>query len=164
MSEASPSAPAGASVWERELFEHLTSHAREEGLLLEEYVRAASDTDSRALAYIINLLVEDERRHHRHFAELASSLHASIEDSPVEPEVPRLDFNRADREQLLALTRRLLARESADAAELKRLRKQLRSVEETTLWALLVDSMQRDTDKHMDLLGFIERHLTKSGR
>jgi FAD/FMN-containing dehydrogenase len=42
---------------------------------------------------------------------------------------------------------------------LKRLRKDLRDVEDTTLWALLVETMQLDTAKHITVLRFIERHV-----
>ena len=60
----------------------------------------------------------------------------------------------------LELTRELIANEEADATELKRLRKEMRDFEDTTLWALLVDTMQLDTAKHLTLLRFVERHAT----
>jgi ferritin len=156
--------PVGASVWDREMFDHLTNHLEQEGALLDEYVQAAEGTESKALAYLIGLLVEDERRHHRQFAELASSLKSVAELRAIDPVVPRLDFHRSDHDAVLEVTRRLLDHEVADADELKRLRKDLRDVEDTTLWALLIEIMQRDTDKHIEILRFVERHAKKSRR
>ena len=52
----------------------------------------------------------------------------------------------------------LVAREKADLRELKKLKKDLRDFKDTTLWSLLVDLMQRDTEKHIALLGFVEQH------
>jgi hypothetical protein len=153
--------PIGASVTERELFEHLARHLREEGALLEEYVEIAYTTPSKALSYLLRLLVEDEQRHHRQFADLLSSLKSEAELRAEEPVVPRLDFHRDDREGVLATTRRLLAHEESDAAELKRLRRELRDLEDTTLWGLLVEVMQRDTEKHIAILRFVEKHTKK---
>jgi hypothetical protein len=154
--------PVGASVWERQLFDHLLKHLHEEGAILDEYVETAGETKSKALAYLVGMLVADERRHHRQFADLASSLKSEAEFSAVEPVVPRMDFDREDRDAMLEVTRRLLAHEEADAKELKRLRRDLRDVEATTLWGLLVDVMQRDTDKHIAILRFVERHAKNS--
>ena len=48
--------------------------------------------------------------------------------------------------------------EARDARELKRLQRELRDVKDTTLWSLLVDLMQRDTQKHIAILRFVRKH------
>jgi rubrerythrin len=126
--------------------------------MLEEYVATAEGTPSKALRYLVNLLVEDEHRHHRFFNELASSLKSEAELSGVEPVIPRLDLRLVDSADLLATTRRLLEHERSDAAELKRLHKELHDLQDTTLWGLLVEVMQRDTEKHIAILRFVEEH------
>jgi hypothetical protein len=103
--------------------------------------------------------MEDERRHHRWFAELASSLEADASFSGAEPAVPTMDFHRADRVAIHDVTDRLLDHERADETELKRLQQQLRGVNGTTLWVLLVELMQRDTEKHIAVLTFVKKHL-----
>jgi hypothetical protein len=140
------------------MFMHLTEHTRLEGAMLEEYVATAKGTQSKALAYLVNLLVEDEHRHHRFFNDLALSLKSEAELSGVEPVIPRLDLRLVDSADLLATTRRLLEHERSDAAELKRLHKELRDLQDTTLWGLLVEIMQRDTEKHIAILRFVEDH------
>jgi hypothetical protein len=155
--------PIGGSTWDTALFEHVAGHAQNEIGLLEEYTNAAEATDSKALSYLVGLLVEDEHRHHRLFAELASALKTSAEFSPEDPPVPRLDFDRVDPTAIVAMTERLLRREQNDARELKRLQRDLRDVRDTTLWSLLVELMQRDTDKHIAILRFVRRH-TKPAR
>lgn len=140
------------------MFTYLTEHMRREGAMLEEYVATAAGTQSKALAYLVNLLVEDEHRHHRFFNDLASSLKSEAELSGVEPVIPRLDLRLVDSADLLATTRRLLDHERSDAAELKRLHKELRDLQDTTLWGLLVEVMQRDTEKHIAILRFVADH------
>jgi hypothetical protein len=152
------SPPVGASVWERELYQHLVEHTQQEGAILDEYAEVASATDSRALAYVIGLLFEDELRHHRLFDDLAASLKSEAELSGIEPVIPRLDFNHADGDEIRSVTRKLLEHEKADSAELKRLRKELATIDDTTLWGLLVDVMTHDTKKHIAILRWIEQH------
>jgi hypothetical protein len=149
--------PIGSSVWERELFAHLTSHGQMEGALLEEYRRAAEGSQSKALTYLVNILIEDELRHHRVFAELAQSLKSDAELSG-DPVIPRMDFDRVDGAAVLEVTDRLLQREKKDSEELKRLQRELRDVEDTTLWGVLVDVMRHDTQKHIAILQFVKRH------
>ena len=164
MADADLSPPAGASVWERELFDHLVGHGRTEGALLDQYVRAAEETDSKAFAYLVNLLVEDEHRHHTLFTAMASSLKKEAELSSEEPEIPYMDFDRADRAQVRQLTKQMLDAEADDAEKLKRLHKELNDVRDTTLWDLLVSLMRRDTDKHIAILEFVLRHTPEPKR
>ncbi len=150
--------PSGASTWERGLFDHLTEHIKHERGLLKEYAEAARSTDSKALAYLINLLLADELRHHSLFKQLAQSLKSSAELGAVSPKVPRMDFDQQDRAGVRDVTERLLKHEQADTRELKRLQRELNEVKDTSLWSVLVELMQRDTEKHMAILRFVLRH------
>jgi rubrerythrin len=161
MTDTPMSPPVGASVWERDLYNHLATHIENESSLLQDYVAAAEKTDSKAFAYLVNLLVDDERRHHSTFAALASSLKTEAELGGEEPEIPYLDLDRADRAEVRELSERLMQREREDAAELKRLHGQLKDVRNTSLWDLLVSTMRRDTDKHIEILDFVLRHTPK---
>lgn len=154
---------AGWSVSEAELLSHLYNHAAHEAALLDEYVQAAGTTESKALAYLIEILMEDERKHHRWFGELASSLQTDATLSGADPTIPRMDFHRADRATVRDVTDRLLEHEKADERELKRLQREMRDLKDTTLWGLLVELMQRDTDKHIAILHFVKKHLDTFG-
>jgi hypothetical protein len=86
-------------------------------------------------------------------------LKTEVELGAADPVVPRLDFDQADRKAVLELTRRLIENEKQDAAALKRLRKELDDAADTTLWALIIDSMLLDTQKHLTMLRFVERNV-----
>jgi hypothetical protein len=148
----------GASVWEEELYEHLTSHAESERGLLAGYQQAADESGSGAFRYLASLIVEDEVRHHRLFEELADSLRTEAEFHPKDPAVPRLDGWGANPKQVVELTEQLIAQEERDANELRRLTKMLREVKDTTLWRLLVQLMEIDTAKHLAILEFAREH------
>lgn len=157
--DMSNASSAGSSEWERELYAHLTSHAERERGLLEEYRSAAQTSPSKAMRYLVNLLIEDEIRHHVIFKELAESLESDATLSGRDPIIPYLDFDKAEnREAVLDLTDQLLRKEQEDAQELKHLERELREVKDTSLWGLLVDLMQRDTQKHIAILRFAKKH------
>ena len=149
---------AGASQWERDLHAHLRGHVEAERALLERYAQVAEGTDSKAFRYLVKLLMDDEIRHHRLFGELASSLETEAFIKGEEPAVPYLDFNRATGQAVLDGAKELLDNEERDMRELKRLQRELRDVKDTSLWALLVELMQRDTEKHIAILKFVREH------
>jgi hypothetical protein len=148
----------GASTREQDLFDHLNQHLEQEQGLLEEYIEVASKTGSKAFVYLVNLLIEDERRHHRLFAELAASLRSEAELSTADPVVPRMDLHHAQGAAVLEATATLIQREEDDARQLKKLHRELGDLKDTTLWDLLVDLMERDTQKHIAILRFAQRH------
>jgi len=142
------------SVWEQELFDHVTAHTEQEKELLSVYEELAERSPNAFVRYLATLLLEDEQRHHRMFSQIASSI---VDDATLvhgADDLPRLT-NRGGGE-LEEITRRLLALEEDDRTELARLRKRLRPVRDTTLWDLLVQVAERDTEKHILILRFIE--------
>jgi len=148
----------GASVWEEELYEHLTSHVENERELLQTYQQAASYSGSAAFRYLASLIVEDEVRHHRMFEELAEALRTDVEMRPENPHIPRLDQWGGDRERIVGLTEGLIAEEERDADDLGRLAKELREVKDTTMWHLIIRLMEMDTAKHLEILNFVRKH------
>lgn len=136
----------GASVWEQELYDHVCGHVVEEGAILGEYQR-----------------LEDERRHHATFNDLAEAIkqmgELRLEDAPI----PSLHGLRGDRDRITETTERLLKAERDDAKKLNTLAEKLEDVKETTLWGLLIELIQHDTEKHIMILKFIRKHAKKSG-
>ena len=148
----------GPSPWQRQLYAHLKGHVDTERAMLEKYAEVAEGTDSKAFRYLVRLLIDDEIRHHRLFNELADSLETQALMKPEEPDIPYMDFRGADRAAVLDGAKELLENERRDVGELKRLQRELRDAKDTTLWSLLVELMQYDTDKHIAILEFVRRH------
>ena len=148
--------PVGLSVWERELFEHLVRHLHDENELIGEYDALAADAGGE-VAYVLGLIVEDEQRHHRVVEEWCNALRADAEYRDIEPSVPRLGSATMTPE-LRAVVDRLVAAEQADKKDIHRLRKLVKDQRDLTLWGVLLDVMELDTDKHLTLLRFLQRH------
>jgi hypothetical protein len=147
------------SVWEQEMYNHLIAHASAEGEVLNEYQRLADDEElSPAFRYLARLILEDEARHHRTFMDLAEAMRQMGEIRDEEVPIPRLRRMRMDRARVLEPTKRMLEVEQADAKALKDLAKDFKDVRDTTLYALLIDLMRDDTEKHIRILRFIRDH------
>ncbi len=158
------SRPAGLSVWEGELLEHLTHHLEQEAGLLDAYSKLARESNSEWVSYMLNLIGEDEARHHRLFEELVNALRAPV-DREVGSMVPTVEpaSNAAD---LLKIINRFIKAERADARTLRHLgrRRSIRTMRGHSLWPLLIELMRRDTQKHLAILRFIRTQLRGDAR
>lgn len=151
------------SVWERELATHLEEHLAEEGRLIEAYEGFRDDAPDH-VRYLIELVLEDEHRHHRLLDEMCNRIcgDAALRERPQS--VPRIvDQHSANAgakagAELLETTARFLALEREDTRMLRRLAREFRPIRDTTLLELLVHLMQLDTEKHIHILEFIRNH------
>lgn len=150
----------GASVWEQEVYDHLSSHVAQERDTLQAYERLAQSTDSEAFKYLAGLILDDERRHHLLLAELAETIRTSAELSRTPTPIPHLDF-RGDREAILELTESFLRVEEQDNRDLERLARDLKDVRNTTMWELVLRLIQDDNAKHRRILTFIRDQARK---
>jgi len=146
----------GASVDTRDLVELIVRHGKEEGELLATYEQLANASDNEMAAYVIGMILEDERRHHRLLAEVANA--AAWARSSAAPDTSTPALSPGIDGELLAQTRKLLAAEQADYRELRRIRRKLHPFADTTLWGLIIDMMLLDTKKHATMLEFLEKH------
>jgi len=144
------------SPWDEQLLAHFDAHVTGELDLLEGYL-AIRDTGPEHVRYLIDMILQDEARHHQTFTELVNRLRSDIDFRDYEPKVPYLQRDRASNEALVEATDRFLAFEHADRKSLRQLQKELRPLRDTTLFALLVKLMELDTEKHITILEFIRR-------
>lgn len=148
----------GASVGMRSLVDLIVRHGAEEGELLSTYASLASEAPDEGVRYLVALILEDERRHHRLLAELSNAIAWGSSGRPQRSAVPRLTGEIGG--ELLEQTKLLRKSEQSDYRALRRIRRRLRPFSDTTLWVLVTDLMLLDTKKHETILRFIERHST----
>ena len=147
----------GTREWEEDLYRHVASHGQVEGEILDEYQTLVDDGElPPAFAYLARMILEDEVRHHRLFADFAESMRQMVEESADESPIPTLRGFHTDRVRIQRLTNQLLQMERSDERELKDLGKRLKEVDKVTLWGLLIELMLDDTRKHIKILRFIQ--------
>ncbi len=122
--------------------------------MLATYEELASSSPDEGVRYLVNLILEDERRHHRLLAELSNGMAWGVVEPPASalPHAPR-----AISGALLDQTKRLRKAEEDDYRALQRLKRRLRPYADTTMWMLVIDLMMLDTKKHATILRFLER-------
>ncbi|HSJ92198.1 MAG TPA: hypothetical protein VK917_09005 [Ilumatobacter sp.] len=146
--------------FEHRVLQLLEHHGANEGALLKAYQEIAerSDTDA-AVRFLVELILNDEQRHHEVFEQMANAVRSFVWEVPVEPRLPAA-VPRPNPE-LHAATADLLRAERKDRKELKALRSTLRHDRSSTFDALMVDLMLRDTEKHVAILEYIHDHLSR---
>jgi rubrerythrin len=154
----------GASAESHELVELLARHGKEEGVLLERYEHFAHDASTADVRYLVQLILDDERRHHRLLVEMATAVAWGWSKWSPDPAMPSLETppDGTSQKALIDETKELLEFEKRDRVELRRLRKSLRPYADTTMWTLVLDVMLLDTKKHIRILEFIDEHAPKS--
>jgi hypothetical protein len=145
----------GGSVWDEEVYGAFRAHVEEEDRLLRQYRRLAADSSSPDVAYLVELILEDEERHHRIFEQLAETVRDVVELEPAQRGVPDIPLRREQSRRLREAIAPLLRFERDECRRMRRLRRSLRPVQETTIWPLLVKTMELDTKKHILILEHI---------
>lgn len=146
------------------LSSYLGEHVTAEEHALKAYEDLLKGRKDDVASYLVNMVLSDEKRHHQMFADMQASLERAIHLREVESAVPSSRIS-GDVDELLATTEELLRLEKADLKELRRLRREwARAKGERKLWALLVQTAEMDTKKHIHVLDYLRRLLEDAKR
>jgi len=144
-----------------QLLDQLEAHEQSESDLLESYRKAAECLPDRGVRFLMGLILEDEERHHRLMNAMARDVKSSVLWLNHEPPLPFIGATRATRAtkgELLDNTKRFLDIERETADQLKELKKAVKELH-AGLLELIVEGMEADTHKHIDILKYIRRQL-----
>jgi rubrerythrin len=151
--------PHDLSECDRELIEHLSSHVESEKQMIGLYDALAHD-DHPYVAYVANLIAEDEARHHRLFLEWIETIKALAELRDAPDGIPHVDYHPVPHETI-AMVDSLLKFEKEDLAASRKLRREIHDVRTSTLWGMLVELVIADTNKHITVLKFLRARLAE---
>lgn len=156
-----PTGPRVTGSQARRLAAFLTSHATRERETLDGYRRLARELPSPAFRYLARLILSDEERHHEIFADLGQTVFAFDDLRAPGMPIPRLaaTASDADRRATLDQLEAFAARERDEARDLAALAAGLEPGEEQELWALLVELLREDTERHLRLLQYMQDEL-----
>ena len=151
--------PHDLSEYDRRLIEHLDEHVRAEKEVIDLYDALARD-EHPYVAFIAELIGEDEARHHRLFTEWIETIKALAELRDASDGIPHVDYHPVDPETI-HLVDKALDFEEADLVAAKKLRHEIRSVRTATLWSMLMEMVIADTKKHIKVLKFLRDRLAE---
>ena len=138
-----------------EMIGHLQHHIDDEEDMLVAYGTLLRQSENPSVCYLLDLLLEDERRHHRILTEMINQFRSSEDAVDQQPHVPWMT-PKPDPE-VKAATRRLRRSEQGDLRHLRSLRRRLKFLRRNSLNGVLVDSLILDTRKHIGYLRAVER-------
>ncbi len=151
--------PHDLSEYDRRLIEHLDEHVTSEKEAIDLYDALAHD-EHPYVAFIAELIGEDEARHHRLFIEWIETIKALAELREAPDGIPHVDYHPVDPETI-HLVDKLLDFEEADLSAAKKLSHEIRSVRTATLWGMLMELVIADTKKHIKVLKFLRDRLAE---
>ena len=143
--------------WWAAIIHAMQAHAREEAQFLEDYERLCEDLSDPGARFLVELILDDERRHHGLWEQMAAAARGDGDDTMPPPRPTPEDAAR-----LLEPTERFLEAEREDRGHLRELEKQLRPAKDETLWQLVVDLMRLDTEKHVKILEYLRDRLRQA--
>jgi hypothetical protein len=149
-------------TWDRRALHHIETHLHAESEVVAGYEELLGEA-SGAVAYLIQLIVADEYRHHHLLAELAKAVGAAAgRPGYLATEIPVPEPLEASiRARLLVQTQKFIEVERDDAKELREILRDLRPTRTRTIWPLLVELMELDSEKHTKILHRIEHLLSQ---
>jgi len=153
-------------AWDRRALAHVKEHLQSEQAALDVYTELRANAVG-AVAYLIDLILADEARHHQLFSDLVQALTppgrvvpASGSTELVSTVPQPIMVSDEVRVPMLRQTDELLEAERDDQVALKQLQRELRPVRTETIWPLLVEMMELDTEKHIKMLRRIQQLLS----
>src|SRR5580765_2848654 len=111
--------PMGLSVWEGELYDTIVAHIRSETDVLDRYGDLAEGSEGH-VKFLLELIGEDEGRHHRLFEQWADTIRADARLESASDGIP-YPAREHDPAELLAAVDDLLAVEKHDRRQLRAL-------------------------------------------
>lgn len=141
------------------LLRALEAHETAEQKTLIDYERLLEDVHDPAVKLLMQLLVEDERRHHDLLRRMVTNLRGDIEWTHSRDLLPvDMQPGESDRKQLVETTRMRLNEERHGVRAFRELAREHRDLYDG-LFALLFEVMAMDSEKHERVLTFIEQKL-----
>ena len=143
--------------WWAAVTHEFQAHVREEEQFLDSYRDLVKTIDDPGTRLLVELIIEDEERHHALMARLAQEARDAA-DAGSGTAVPW--FSAADAARLLEPTERFLEAEREDRQRLRALAGALRPLRDRNVWPLVVELMEIDTRKHVLILRFLRKQIS----
>jgi rubrerythrin len=140
-----------SAEWWAEISHELEAHVRDEERFLQSYRQLVDSIDDQRMRLLVELIVEDEERHHELMARIAREARDSTDDAPSA--APQ--FSADELARLLGPTEHFLSAEREDRQRLRALGRRLRPLRNDTMWPLVIELMEMDTRKHIRILQYL---------
>lgn len=157
--EAAKVKPREISEVER-LLNQFESHESEEGRFVKRYREIAEKTQNPFVRFLLQLIVSDEEKHHATTSAMVSTLKGDLTWTKPEGAIRGLYELKEEKSELLSLTEEFIQLEKKGIKEYKELIRESEGYYRG-LFVLLLQSMIRDSEKHVEILEFLKERLSE---
>ena len=151
--------PHDLSQFDRDLIHHLEAHVESEKEVIRLYDTLSYD-EHPYVAFLAQMIREDEARHHRLFLEWIETITSMAELRDTSDGIPHIDRQSVSPDTI-HMVKRLIAFEEEDLEVTRKLRHEIRGVRTSTLWGVLAEVLIADTKKHITMLRFLLDRLNE---
>jgi rubrerythrin len=144
-----------SSEWWTAITHEFQAHVREEEHFLDSYRELVDGIDQPGARLLVELIIEDEERHHALMARLAQEARDAEEEGDTA--APR--FSAVEAARLLEPTERFLDAERDDRRRLRDLASALKPLRDANIWPLVIELMEIDTRKHIRVLEYLRARM-----
>jgi rubrerythrin len=158
-SNAELGAPQEEKSQMEKMLDSFEAHVSSERATIQEYQEIASRTKNETIRFLVNLILEEEAKHHRLLQAMTQTLRESL---TWQSRPDALHFSGElgiDKEEIRRATERFLAEERDGIRRCKVMKKESKKLY-YGLFEVLFDVMIRDGQKHEQLLKYINKTLT----
>lgn len=140
------------------LMNEFEAHEGKEGKFVQHYKEIAEKSKNPFAKFLLNLIISDEERHHAVTHAIVSTVKGDLTWTRPENAIRGLYELGEEKEELLKLTEDFIRLEREGIKEYKALIKTCRHYYRG-LFELLLQSMIRDSEKHVEILEFLRQRL-----
>jgi hypothetical protein len=140
------------------LLNEFEAHEAQEEKALEDYRKALGDVKNPVNRFVLQLIISDEEKHRAVSHAMASTLKGSLTWTKTEGSLAGGADEAATNGKLLAVTDGFIKLEKEGVREYKLLLKESAGYFQG-LFKILLNSMIRDSEKHVELLEFLRQRL-----
>jgi len=152
------STPEGISPIER-LLNEFEAHEAKEEKSIEIYKKTLGETANPMTRFLLQMIVSDEEKHRAVIHSMVATLKGSLTWTKPAGSLEASGDTAAATGRLRAATEELIRIEKEGITEYRALLEESRGYYHG-LFKILLDSMKRDSEKHVELLEFLKENLT----
>jgi bacterioferritin (cytochrome b1) len=142
------------------LMNEFEAHETKEEKTLEEYRKLAAGSKSPVVRFLLQMILSDEEKHRAVTNAMAATLRGSLTWTKPENSIDDVVEVSNANGHLLALTEEFIELEKTGIKEYRKLVNESEGYYHG-LFTLLLQSMIRDSEKHVELLEFLQKRLKK---
>lgn len=143
------------------LLNQFNFHERQERKFTERYREIANRSRSPLVRFLLWLIITDEAKHHELAQVMASNLKSSLDWTKPEEDISTGSGLREEKDELLNLTEEFIKVEKDGIKDYKKL-KQVAGGYFKGSFVLLIQTIIRDSEKHVEILEFLRQKLKET--